>query len=373
MKILIVSSSFPPEDNPSSLRPYYWAKYWTLSGHDVTILTTEKKTTDTELLYLPNPGFKVIEVPLPFNLFELWMVPALKIIKAATSWDLVISTGRSFSNHIIANIVKRKGNVAHWITDLQGNQNLFNFLQKKVLKDVDFMTSTSHALAVNLKKTFKHDRVAVIENGYDPESLKTLSSSPIFIHDGKFRLLFTGSFNIKDRDPSPLFDAIKSINENPEMRHLLNKLEVIFAGSNLNTVSEITQRQAIDKWVKVIDSVSKEDTLRMQRDAHALLFLPYNSPSTGDDLSETIFNYLLSKTPIVSVGNNRLESEQLLILETNAGQSLLNTKEMIEYLIYHLNTVQKSHSQSNLECLKGYTKESLAHQLLNQVQSHVSA
>ena len=62
MKILIVSYYFPPQNSIASLRPYSWAKWWSRAGHDVTVLTIEKKILKNNL-NLDCSMFKLIEVP----------------------------------------------------------------------------------------------------------------------------------------------------------------------------------------------------------------------------------------------------------------------------------------------------------------------
>ena len=68
MKILIVSTFFPPQNSIASLRPYSWAKWWSRAGHDVTVLTTEKEEWANNL-NLDCSGFTVIKTPLwiPFG------------------------------------------------------------------------------------------------------------------------------------------------------------------------------------------------------------------------------------------------------------------------------------------------------------------
>ena len=65
MRILIISTFFPPLNSIASLRPYSWAKYWVLEGHEVTVLTLAKEEDPKVALNYPNPGFRLIEVPLP--------------------------------------------------------------------------------------------------------------------------------------------------------------------------------------------------------------------------------------------------------------------------------------------------------------------
>lgn len=64
MKILIVSTYFPPKTSIASLRPYSFAKRWSQLGHEVTVLTAPRYDFEPNL-ELDCSSFKVISVPLP--------------------------------------------------------------------------------------------------------------------------------------------------------------------------------------------------------------------------------------------------------------------------------------------------------------------
>lgn len=174
LKILIISTFFPPLNSIASLRPYSWAKQWTLDGHDVTVLTHEKVQNSTTALSCSNPGYKVIEVPLPSwlrrlkqiygeqqeardltylssrnnslpkrltrplrklfdairssrgilnacrmpDLTDLWIRPALsKALHLSDSWDLLVSTSGPYAVHAVASGLKRRHRVKTWIAD----------------------------------------------------------------------------------------------------------------------------------------------------------------------------------------------------------------------------------------------------------------
>ena len=63
IKILIISTYFPPMPSAASLRVYSFAKYWARMGNDVTVLTTNKVKQSDFDYNLPHEFFKVIEIP----------------------------------------------------------------------------------------------------------------------------------------------------------------------------------------------------------------------------------------------------------------------------------------------------------------------
>lgn len=432
LKILIISTFFPPLNSIASLRPYSWAKYWTQSGHDVTVLTTEKQPDPSLMLYLPNPGFKTIEVAFPqwlkslrkdYNssnkttqgpkrnkfkqlaidffhylrfqkgvfhscrmpdISDLWINNAYKAIKDKGEWDLVISTAGPYATHLVGHKVKKNKLAKLWIADYRDTWSnnyiyggLFPFnliesiLEKRILRKADAVTTISAPFADVIAKEFSHPNVHVIENGFDPEDLINIPANSIFLDDQKFRIVHTGSIYKGRRDPTPLFQAINLLNADPDHYHLLNKLEIIFAGSNQADLQELIDKYEVGKWVRLIGFVKREDALRMQRDANALLFLPWNDPSVNGVLTGKIFEYLFSLTPILAVGANSLEDSQLLIKNAKAGEALLSVAEIKNYLIKHLQHIRKIKNQLSPEVLEKYTRKFQAEKLLSIVNQQV--
>ncbi|MFM8917928.1 MAG: hypothetical protein ACKOGP_09325, partial [Bacteroidota bacterium] len=61
MRILIISTFFPPQNSIASHRPYSWAKYWSKAGHEVVVLTTPKKKNSNQTIDTSQGGFQVVE------------------------------------------------------------------------------------------------------------------------------------------------------------------------------------------------------------------------------------------------------------------------------------------------------------------------
>lgn len=422
MKILIISTYFPPQNSIASLRPYSWAKYWTKEGHTVTVLTTQKQENPQVMLHLPNPGYEAVEIPFPTlllkvknrhknsqsssfsgkilqslrentgifktcrmpDLTDLWVRPACAAACEKGPWDLVISTAGPYTTHLVAHRLKKRKLAKLWVADYRDAWSYnhiypglfpFNIIEKRMeshlLKHADLVTTVSNPLAKDLKNRFQLDKVEVVANGLDVEDLDHIPKDPIFINDGKFRIAYTGSIYKGKQDPSPLFQSIKSLSENPQTKNLLDNLEVIFAGPNQEHLEKQIRQMEISTWVKSIGFISREDSLRMQRDAHALLFLPWNDTKKDGILTGKIFEYLFSKTPIICIGKKQLEASQLLALEAKAGQCLYEVDEISTYLLEQLAEVKKEMPATNFAFLRQYTRESLAKQLIGLIESYV--
>lgn len=145
-------------------------------GHDITVLTMDREVDPKEEMALPNPGFRLIQVPLPkriarlkkyfqgvcsnqkkstlvgmlfrgltypfrkvtqgvlhflrfkrgiFNacrypdLTHFWAKPAFEQIKNEGKWDLVISTSGPYAVHLVGERLKREGLTKKWIADFR--------------------------------------------------------------------------------------------------------------------------------------------------------------------------------------------------------------------------------------------------------------
>lgn len=382
MKILIISSNFPPLNSIASLRPYSWAKYWSREGHKVTVLTTEKPTTTINLNFdLSN--FRLLEVPIPFidymrkfddnnyhrktnehgyskshnklvkkiilfiNKFrrtrgiflgarmpdhhDFWVIPAYRAV-CREEWDLVISTHQPYANHIIAYSLKRKKKSKNWIADFRDlwvDDHLYyglfpftileSYLENKICKTADYLTTVSQPLADKLRIKYGN-KVHVIENGYDPEDYYSLSAEPAFPPDGLRRIVYTGTIYSGKQDPSPLFEALHELYNEPYSD--TKKLRVIFAGRHLQGAIDTAKKYGIADLVEYTGLVTREQALTMQRDADMLLFLEFEAPGVAGILTGKLFEYLASGTEIIGIGVTESSSVGTLVYEAKAGTML---------------------------------------------------
>lgn len=425
LNILIISTFFPPVNSIASDRAYSWAKYWSQMGHQITVLTTEKSPEPLTDLSLSAETFELIEVPLPkflqrmkrtygqakradperlqklpwhfsaldhlrsqYGIFhslrmpdltDLWIRSALKHIYHKGPWDLVISTSGPYAVHIIAHRIKARGLTTTWIADFRdlwvenrGSPGLFPFtwieswLERRLLRDADAITTVSHPLANRMQTKYPAIPVHVIENGFDPSLFDQVPSLPAFPNDGKIRIVYMGNIFEGRQDPGPLFKAIAELHQNPEMRKQLSQLEVLFTGQRVDRLQPLIDRDQIGGYVRLTPPVNRERSLQMQRDAFALLFLPWKDPSEQGILTGKLFEYLYSNTPIWSIGAAHLEDSQRLILQANAGYILgCDVQRIKRQLIEALTTKRKAHFQRDEGILLQYRRDVLAQKLLN--------
>jgi len=415
MKILILSTFFPPLQSIASLRPYSWAKHWASMGHDVTVLTTEKEP-DQVTLPLDDANFTVIEIPsgkwlkklkknyqsspsqkttkslfqrfrqrtgvlnacrMP-DLTDLWRRQAWKWVKSSEkSWDLVISTCGPYPVHLLGRQIKRKGFAKQWITDyrdLWSNSYLYpglfpfnqieRILERRCLRDVDLITTVSDGLADSLRTIHHNKRIEVIENGFNADDFPSLPQERIFPNDGKIRLVYTGTIHPHKQNPSPLFQAIAALAKDQP----LPQLELIFVGADLGGLSKLTEKYQVEQWVSIRGVVERTKALQMQRDADVLLFFLLNDDCVEGAFSGKLFEYLISKTPIIAIGAQTTDCSQRLIEQVGAGITLgCDVEKIKRWLIDLLEGKQPLSYTAKEELLQRYERKYLAEKLLTFV------
>lgn len=417
MRILIVTTFFPPLNSIASLRPYSWAKNWAKAGHDVTVLTMQKPVDPATDLHLPNPGFRLIEVAAPrflnvlkreyreakkekvsflkrtlirfyhylrykrgiFNacrmpdFADFWVRPALQAVQNEAAWDLVVSSAGPYAVHTLAERLKRRQMARRWIADYRDNWSdnhiypgLFPFtwierrLERKLMRSADRITATSAPFAAKMQSRYPcpvYGPVHVIENGFDPDDFAALPPASIFPRDGKFRIVYTGTIYPGKQDATPFLQAIAELD--------CPSLEVIFVGHQLDHLQALVQRFNLAHTVHIRGCVSREEALCMQRDAHLLLFIVWKDLAERGVYSGKIYEYLFSGTEILATGASALEDSQALILESRTGVALNDVAAIKKYLAEKVSAKKKPVVQSDRAVLARFDRRTLAQKLLS--------
>lgn len=316
---------------------------------------------------------------------DLWIIPALKAVKGYPPWDLVISTAGPYTVHIVGSRLKKRGLARRWIADYRDTWSdnyiypgifpfsIFEaFLEKKLLRHADAITTISQQFADRFHAKYPQVHAFAIENGFDPGDLASLDPAMVFPSDGKYRIVHTGTIYAGKRDPSPLLKAIALIKEQPGQHALLDHLEVLFVGPNQANVGALIRQYGVEKWVKMLGTIPRQEALRMQRDAHRLLFLPWNDSSVDGVITGKLYEYLFSKTPILAVGSPTIEASQKLILEAKAGVAFHSPEAVAHFLIEELKSPTAIKNQLDPNLLKRYNREVLALKILECIDEQIS-
>lgn len=392
MKILIISSYFPPLNSIASLRPYSWAKYWSRAGHEVTVLTTKKKKYGNNLK-LPIIGFKIIETSLkiPFSkaneiakkaelnalldkkslssnklfanilnclrLLYFWFVEKTgcfntcrfpdwhdiwarqsKSFVANEEWDLVVSSGGPYSVHRIGLWLKKQGKTKKWVADwrdLWVNNHIFKGIFLFWLYEI-YLENKFH----------KHADLITTVSEPMAEVLRKKTKKRVEIVYNGFDpedYLALPKQNIFPNDKLVRIVYTGTIykgfqDPSPLFKAIklleakgvagLNRLRIVFAGNSQNA-QELAKEYGVVNYCDFLGLIVREDALRMQRDGNVLLFLEFNKENVKGVLTGKLFEYLFANTPIWAIGIDEKSLSAKLILDSGRGKVLGTNVEKI--------------------------------------------
>jgi glycosyltransferase involved in cell wall biosynthesis len=360
MRVLIVSPYFPPQNAVASLRVHAYARVWADAGEDVTVLTTAKRD-DQRGLDLDTSGFEVIELeyraprllervrgrhaadrraaatPTPArrsplsplrrlrerrgifasvrmpDLTDHWVAPATQWCREHGRWDVVLSSSGPYTAHLVAMAARRAGLTDTWVADFRDLwvdnhifPGLFPFtirersLQRQCLGTADVVITVSEGLARRLEPWTKAP-VHVVRNGFDPDAHADAPAARIYPDDDKIRVVYTGTTYAAGQDPQPLLAALARLRD--DAPDVAERLEVVVVGQGSDGWLDAARRLGVEERVAPSAPVARDDALRMQRDADALVLLDWARPDEGV-LTGKLFEYLATNAPIVVVGGD---------------------------------------------------------------------
>lgn len=390
MKILIIAYLFPPTNSIGALRPFSLAKYLTLAGHDVTVLSANSmKNNLTNNLITPS-NIKIILVPhndfitkIKFwlklllgktkypapGITDLWWMKAYQRIKNE-NYDTIISTYSPYVNHLIAYLAKRRGITRKWVADYRDlwsnshlNNNRYNlvtsYLEFRFNKSADIISTVSPPLANHLKQ--KHpNKVICLENGYDPDDFLNIPKKQYW-SNSKVNISFTGTFYPDHNDLKPLFSAIKNLNA------FKYAFTFNFFGTNTDQINQIAKQYSISDVVYTFSTVDRSTSLQIQRDSHALIFLEYLNHAgitTGK-----IYEYMCSKTIILGINSSNETVSGELIKNSNTGINFNNNIEQIyEFLKYLGKNKNKLQNRPNPSFIAKFDYKNITKRLIDIIK-----
>lgn len=337
---------------------------------------------------IPNPKEQSLFQRLLFfirgNLFIpdmkiLWKNKSIDFIEnylSKTKIDVVITTGPPHSLHLIGYELKKRLNIK-WISDFRDPWVNLNYLNRfhllpsvkrrhKKLRDKVLINSNSVIVtSEKLKKLYKEiaPNVFKITNGYDYEY------STVNI-DSKFSISHIGSL-YPERNPKYLWDIIDEICINNE--EFRSNLQINFIGNTSEKIIKYLSNKTFKPCVKFFDYVDYKRAIEFMCSSQILLMVEVNDNDSSYAIPGKLFDYLNSKRPIIAIGPDRSEVNQILY-DTNAGKFFnynesINLKLHIENLYNQYEMGSISYDAKNISI---YRRKNLTEELskiINKVSS----
>jgi glycosyltransferase involved in cell wall biosynthesis len=284
------------------------------------------------------------------DITDYWVAPALAWARrqpAARPWDVVVSSAGPYTAHLVARALKREGRTACWVADFRDlwTQNhlyrgLFPFTLKerleedRCLREADLLVTVTEELAAKLR-TRTARPVEVIYNGYDPESLTLLTRAPFFPADGVRRLVYSGTYYPQGQDPTPLLRALKGLRD--RQADLPQRLALVVAGWSGPLWRDLARQHGVADLLQILGVLPHEETLRLERDATALVLLDWHDARQGI-MTGKVFEYLSAPGPILTIGGAADSTLGQMIRRAGRGFHLGNDEEHIARVLTDLLT-----------------------------------
>jgi glycosyltransferase involved in cell wall biosynthesis len=328
--------------------------------------------------YCKVPDSRILWLPTAVNM-------SLKLNKKRP-FDVIYATGPTFVNLIVASIIKvlsKKPLVIDfrdaWISDpmlvVQTKKYLFKLhqmLEKFVIKQADKVIATNPFVTQDFQKRYFYldsSKFITIYNGYDIEDFPTLYVESQG-DEKKFTIVYTGRL-YAERNPKFFLKALKmALDEEDEMRDML---KVIFVGSceefiDGKNIQDYIKEYELEDIIELTGHVSRKKSLQYQTQASILLMIigivPPNMELTYG-LSGKIFDYMLSRKPILTLANGGATRE--FIVDNNIGHIYYHEDVfgIKNYLIesYKKYSAGKLEANYNIESLQRFNFKSLTEKL----------
>ncbi|MCC1484597.1 glycosyltransferase family 4 protein [Winogradskyella immobilis] len=255
-----------------------------------------------------------------------WLKPSVNFLSnyiKENNINTIITTGPPHSLHLIGLQLKKQLGV-NWLTDFRDPWTTIGYhkdlklttvsqkkhieLERSVLNTSDQIIVTSHHTK-NEFETKTKQPIAVITNGYDSHSVVLKNK------DAKFSLSHIGSL-LSERNPKVLWEVLSELIK--ENKDFANDFELKLIGIVSEKVIASIEAYNLDDYINVLGYVSHNEAIHAQMASQILLLIEIDSETTKAIIPGKLFEYMQSKTPILALGPNDSDVEQI-IKTTNTG------------------------------------------------------
>ncbi|SHF59396.1 hypothetical protein SAMN05444483_101713 [Salegentibacter echinorum] len=261
---------------------------------------------------------------------KFWIKPSVKFLKdylEKTTIDQIITTGPPHSLHLIGLKLKKELKLK-WTADFRDpwtqigyhkklkltkkNRQKHKVLELEVLNTADEIITTSFTTKREFSaKTNKP--ITVITNGFEEEN----DVDEKVGLDDRFSIAHIGSL-LSERNPINLWKSIAEICR--ESSTFSKDLQLNLAGTVSEEVVASIKAVGLEDHLNLPGYLSHNQALKMQKESRLLLLIEINSLETRGIIPGKLFEYLNSRRPILAVGPDKWDVEQIL-KETGAGKT----------------------------------------------------
>ena len=369
MRILILTTYYPPDTAVAAVRPYMFAKYLTQRGHDVTVMRSGEFYNSASDFFDMSIPVRVIsylgpdspaeryargeqkEFPCPEGKGRLAKLPPwlgdlilkaylpiafarrlkdvahkVKMQKAALDllkdehFDVVFSTFGQLEN-IEAGQYAAKLFGCKLIQDFRdavamaplctkNEYRVLKRIQDKGILHADGVTAVSEGLRCELFENLQVDVPNItLYNGYEATAEDETEDA---VEPDVFSFCYTGILYGDLRDFTPLLRALKRLSQ--EGRIDLAKVKLNYAGRDFRLLQEAAEQMDMTQILVNHGYVSRGEAARLQNTSDMFLVLSWNMPDSQGILTGKFYEGIRAKKPILSLISGTLPNSELNIL-----------------------------------------------------------
>jgi glycosyltransferase involved in cell wall biosynthesis len=164
--------------------------------------------------------------------------------------------------------------------------------QNRVLGEAAAIVTVSDEWRDLLEKRFRKPTMTIL-NGFDPDDYP---AEPAAAASSTLTILYTGTLYPGRRDPTPLFHAVRRLDDKGRA------IRMHFYGADAGVVNELAEKAGVRDLVDVFAPVGYGRVVQIQREADILLLLRWNDPSEAGVVPGKVFEYAGARRPILSLG-----------------------------------------------------------------------
>ncbi|MDD3905517.1 MAG: glycosyltransferase [Candidatus Omnitrophica bacterium] len=227
--------------------------------------------------------------------------------------DVIFSTSPPETANLIARTLKKKCHIP-WVADLRDlwaddhyrqrhpfKKSVLRFMEKRVLKDADAVITVSEPWAETLRANSSGcDRVKVIENGFDEDEF----SGKSYKKNDKLVIAYTGKLHKTYQPLEAFFKALRDLVGEGLISS--DKIDVRFYvfGYDKPDIKTLAVRYGISSIVHEYGRTGREEALKIQRAADALLFVQWQGAGGDGWYSAKIYDYIGARRPILAIAKD---------------------------------------------------------------------
>ncbi len=370
MKILILTTWYYPDTTIAAKRPYYFAKYLSEFGHDVTVIRSglvdkaidknldnykqsvwilsymgedcaleryergEKVLLEgdqeSRLSFLPKrlakfissvyhkffrssfffSGYKAAQ-----ERFEKLKKCLYKLNEAGETFDVAFSTFGEIENVWVGKVCKELFHCP-WILDFRDHlvsswvgrkgRKILFKQEKENICFADACTTVSFDLTATLLGRYSNINIFTIQNGFDNDNLIKSKTN-----DKKLSFIYTGTL-YSGQDLSPLFQAINQLENKKKVDR--KKILLNYAGNDFDHLFNQAKKYKLEDILVNHGYVSREKSFELQANSDIFVVASWNTRDEKGIVTGKFYEGIQAKKPILSLVSGKEPNSELFVL-----------------------------------------------------------